>query len=78
MAPKRGMTIRLLVNTSRACGATVSVPKRSGEVRVRFPDGELLRFNHNQRDATSYHAGILRRQLRSRGACGEQHRGTAG
>lgn len=78
MVPKRGTSIRQLVEASRACGATVSVPKGSGEVRVHFPDGELIRFHHNQRDATCHHAGILRRQLHGRRAGGEEHRGPAG
>ncbi len=77
MVPKRGMSLRRLVEASLACGATVSIPNKSGEVRVRFPDGELLRFHHNERDATSRHAGILRRQLRGRGAGGDEHRGPA-
>lgn len=78
MVPKRGMSIRRLIDVSRACGATLSVPKGSGEIRVRFPDGELLRFHHNDLDATSHHAGILRRQVRRRAAGGEEHRGPAG
>jgi len=68
--PRKGMCTRRLVEIARECGATVWIPNRSGEIRVRFPDGEWLRFHHSLKDATGHHAAILRRQLREKG-CGD-------
>jgi hypothetical protein len=63
VVPKKGMSIRQLMELSRECGATVSVTNRSGDIRVRFLNGETLRFHHSLKDATGRHASILRRQI---------------